>query len=536
MNLIHLLLRTSWLTIALAVSTGFLSGISRTGLIALLNSALTGGKPIVGLLVWSFVGLCLLLLVTNIASQVLLARLCEGTIFNLRMFLSDRILVSPLRQLEEIGVPRLLATLTDDVQSVSNAVSVFPALFTNLAVVISCLIYLSWLSLPVFFLVLAVIVATTFSFQWLMTKARNFFALAREQQDRLFKHFQALTEGSKELKLHLQRQKTFLDEEIRVTASTCQHYGVIGTSILSIATTWSLLALFIIIGLLVFALPRLMDITTSVLSSCAFVILYVAIPLNSVVNLLPVLSRANVALNKIESLDLLLADYITEANNVSQPEVKLDWKRLDLVGVTHTYHREREESNFILGPIDLKLNAGELIFLVGGNGSGKASLAKLIVGLYPPETGKIYVDGEPINHHNQVWYRQHFSVVFCDFYLFECFLGLSRDDLDSQAQDYLIQLQLEHKVQVQNGRLSTTALSQGQRKRLALLTAYLEDRPIYVFDEWASDQDPVFKEIFYTRLLLDLKKRGKTVLAITHDDHYFHLADRILKLDYGQLQ
>jgi putative ATP-binding cassette transporter len=206
------------------------------------------------------------------------------------------------------------------------------------------------------------------------------------------------------------------------------------------------------------------------------------------------------------------------------------------VGVTHAYHRELEESSFTLGPINLTFYPGELVFIVGGNGSGKSTLAKLITGLYRPETGEIRLDGKPIKDENQVWYRQHFSAVFSDFYLFERLIGLSNTDLNSLARHYLVQLQLDQKVQVKDGMLSTTALSQGQRKRLALLTAYLEDRPIYLFDEWASDQDPVFKEIFYTQLLPELKSRGKTVLVISHDDHYFHLAERIVKLDYGQVE
>ncbi len=126
-------------------------------------------------------------------------------------------------------------------------------------------------------------------------------------------------------------------------------------------------------------------------------------------------------------------------------------------------------------------------------------------------------------------------MVFSDFYLFEELLGLDDDNLDQKCSEYLQQLQLDHKVKVKNGQLSTTALSQGQRKRLALLTAYLEDRPIYLFDEWAADQDPIYKEIFYTKLLPELRDRGKTVLVISHDDRYFHLADRIIKLDYGKI-
>src|SRR5205085_607174 len=146
---------------------------------------------------------------------------------------------------------------------------------------------------------------------------------------------------------------------------------------------------------------------------------------------------------------------------------------------------------------------------------------------------EIRLDGEPITNQNRDEYRQLFSAVFADFYLFENLLGLENPKLDEQAEAYLEQLHLHHKVKVTNGALSTIAVSQGQRKRLALLTAYLEDRPFYLFDEWASDQDPLFKEIFYTQLLPELKARGKTTLVITHDDKYFDRADRIVKLDFG---
>ncbi len=236
------------------------------------------------------------------------------------------------------------------------------------------------------------------------------------------------------------------------------------------------------------------------------------------------------ALQKIESLGLTL-NQKSEPNSASTAIVA-DWQQLILQDVTHTYRTE--DSQFTLGPIDLEFQPGEVVFIVGGNGSGKSTLAKLITGLYIPETGKILLDGQIIENDNRVWYRQHFSVIFSDFYLFDRLLGVTHNYL--QAQTYLKRLQLEHKVKIVDGKLSTTALSQGQRKRLALLTAYLEDRPIYLFDEWAADQDPTFKEVFYRELLPELRDRGKCVLVISHDDHYFHLGDRIIKLDYGQIE
>ncbi|MEO1149327.1 MAG: ATP-binding cassette domain-containing protein, partial [Cyanobacteria bacterium J06638_22] len=163
-------------------------------------------------------------------------------------------------------------------------------------------------------------------------------------------------------------------------------------------------------------------------------------------------------------------------------------------------------------------------------------LAKVLTGLYQPQSGSIWVDTQSITSDHQEWYRQHFSVVFSDFYLFDRLLGFESSADDINAQTYLQKLQLDHKVTIEQGQFSTTALSQGQRKRLTLLSAYLENRPIYLFDEWAADQDPTFKNIFYTQFLPDLKAQGKTVFVISHDDHYFHLADRIIKLDYGKVE
>ncbi|MDB6020786.1 MAG: cyclic peptide transporter, partial [Pedosphaera sp.] len=208
---------------------------------------------------------------------------------------------------------------------------------------------------------------------------------------------------------------------------------------------------------------------------------------------------------------------------------------LELINVVHAYHMESEDRDFVLGPINLRFKPGELVFLVGGNGSGKSTLAKIITGLYIPESGEIRLNGRAIDQGNRDEYRQMFSAVFSDFYLFDTLLGLHSPDLDARARAYLAEFHLQRKVKIVDGNLSTTSVSTGQRKRLALLTAYLEDRPFYLFDEWASDQDPQFKAVFYTRLLPELKARGKTVLVITHDDNYFHLADRLIKLDYGQL-
>jgi putative ATP-binding cassette transporter len=535
MNLISFLLRSSWGMVAIAITTGLLSGGSSASLIALISRATSNDATSrLTSIAWGFVGLAMVALITSIISQVMLIRLSENAVLQLRMSLGRQILASELNHLEKLGNPRLLATLTEDVQGVANAVQKLPFFCIDIAIVVGCLLYITWLSWQVLLMVVVFSILAIASCQWLLQRGRHFLALARDDQDLLFKHLGTITQGIKELKLHYNRRQVFLTQQLESTATTFRNHNIRGLTFFATTSSWGRLLFFFSIGFILFALPNLFTISPQTLSGYILTFTYLMLPMENIINNLPLLSKASIALQKIESLGLFLTNQ-AEISTVP-PAINSDWRSLEFIGVTHTFRTDIEDSNFTLGPINLEFYPQELVFIVGGNGSGKSTLAKLITGLYMPEAGEIALDGELINEQNREWYRQHFSVVFSDFYLFDTLLGLENINLDIQAQEYLKLLQLDHKVKIENGKLSTTNLSQGQRKRLALLTAYLEDRPIYLFDEWAADQDPVFKEIFYTQLLQKLRNKGKTVLVISHDDRYFHLADRIIKLDYGKVE
>jgi putative ATP-binding cassette transporter len=251
-------------------------------------------------------------------------------------------------------------------------------------------------------------------------------------------------------------------------------------------------------------------------------------------------NAARVSLDRIEKV---MAEFggLADAPPPSESAAHAPFETLTLRGVTHAYFHERDERMFRIGPVDLTFRPGEMVFIVGGNGSGKTTLAKVLTGLYEPEDGVIEVDGRPVGAHERAAYRERFTAVFNDFHLFDALLGIvdpddpSRAQADARANALVAKLALDHKVQVVDGAFSTRALSTGQRKRLALVVAYLEDRPFYLFDEWAADQDPAFKAVFYEQLLPELRARGKTVIVITHDDRYFRLADRVLKLENGKV-
>jgi putative pyoverdin transport system ATP-binding/permease protein len=517
----------------LTTMAALLSGACNAGLIALVNQALTDARSSTSALIWAFVLLGLGKVITNFISQAMLANFSQNAISNLRRNLIRKILAVPLRQFEEIGAARVMVALTDDVFNITQALLAIPLVTVNVAILLGGAAYLGLLSWRMLLAVFTIIVVGALGYRIIVSSAFRFLNLAREEEDKLFRSFRALTEGIKELKLHRSRRGAFFSQNIEATTETYQKHNVAAEVRFITAQSWSHLLYFALIGLILFLIPTMINLTQETLTGYIITTLYLMGPLAGVMSSLSLFGRANVALRKVESLGFSLDKLATE--ECVELKHEAGFERLELDRVVHSYHHEQDDSHFSLGPLHLTFRPGELVFLVGGNGSGKSTLAKIITGLYVPEAGEIRLDGELITNKNRDDYRQLFSAVFADFYLFDNLLGLKGADLDEQAQEYLEQLHLQHKVKINNGTLSTTAVSQGQRKRLALLTAYLEDRPFYLFDEWASDQDPLFKDLFYTQLLPELKARGKTVLVITHDDRYFDVADRIIKLDYGKV-
>ncbi len=533
MNLSRFLLGASRWRVALIAGMGVLAGVCGAGFIAVINRVLHA--PAIG---WrlpaAFLGLLLGKAVSQGLAQLLLARFTQDATLALQQRLARQVVATPFRRLEQFGTARILGTLTDDVAVLALALQSIPTVLTNLAVLAGCAVYLAWLSHLLFLGVLAVVLLGACMYWVLLTQANRAFGQMRQVRNRLFRHIRALTDGLKELMLHRARREAFLAGHLDRTAAALRDQNIAVTRLYLLADSSSQLLFYGLVGILLFAIPLFKGLSPAALTGYVFAALYVMNPIWAIIGTLPTISRGGASLANIEELGLSLAPAEgAPGRPAGQPAV---WHSLAFEGVTFAYPvPDGRDRSFVLGPLSLRFRPGELVFVVGGNGSGKTTFVKLLTGLYQPTAGAIRLDGRAIDPQDLEAYRARFAVVFSDFYLFEELLGLEQPDLDALARIYLERLKLTHKVHIEGGRLSTTALSQGQRKRLALLTAYLEDRPIYVFDEWAADQDPDYKEIFYKQLLPDLRARGKTVVVITHDDRYFHLGDRVLRLEDGHL-
>jgi len=536
MTLLRFLVRYSPSMVIWTSAAALLSGACNTLLLVLITAAMSRHGNLGTALVVAFCALGLGRFITNALAQVTLAHFSQATTARLRLDLVSKILSVPLRQIEELGAPKLMVALTEDILEITQATLSIPIFAQNFAYLLGGAVYLAWLSMPVFLGMFAFGVVGAVTYRMLIRSGFGHLSAARDGQDRLFQHFRSLTEGIKELKLHRARREAYLKEDVAQAAAVCQRHNVAAELRFIIAQNWNQLLFLALIGLIIFALPRVASFSQQAMTGYIIMTVFLMGPLQGLLGSLSVFSRANVSLRKVEQLGLALSLHPTDNAVVSHGQfASKPFESLELVQVEHHYYREREDDNFILGPINLYLRPGELVFLVGGNGSGKSTLAKVITGLYPPAGGEIRLNGSLVGDHNRDDYRQCFSAVFSDYFLFDRIVGRGGADADRRAREYLERLHLDHKVSINDGVFSTTQLSQGQRKRLALLSAYIEDRPFYLFDEWASDQDPLFKEVFYTQLLPELRSLNKAVLVITHDDRYFGCADRLIKLDYGKL-
>ena len=531
MNLLVYLHRQSWRLLLLATVAGALSGLAGAGLVAVINQGLAEPQRL-ATLGMAFFGLCAAMLVFKLAAELSLLHLTQAALVRLRIDLARKLLATPLTRLQALGKHRLLVILTDDVHTFTASFEWVPVLFVNAIITVACFAYLAWLSWPMLLVLGSLLVLGLLGFHVAERHPLALLDRVRQQKDVLFQHFRSLVEGSKELQLNTRRGLAFVERVLAPDAQEYRHRFVRGMAGYSVVANLGTVVFYLALGALLFIMPQWLNPPVHVLASFTVTLLYLVRPICDLMIALPTLRQASIALQRIRQLD---AELDTADTQGSDPGIfrSSEPLRLELHGVCHRYPGAHEDHPFLLGPIDLAVHAGELVFIVGGNGSGKTTLAMLLLGLYAPEAGHIRLNGQPVTHANRDAYRQHFAAVFADFHLFEQLLG--DEASPARAEHYIRGLGLAHKVHVAGNRYSTVDLSTGQRKRLALVSAYLDDRPIYLFDEWAADQDPSFKRVFYKELLPELKARGKTVIVITHDDAYFHVADRLVRLEDGRL-
>ena len=531
MNLLRYLFRQSWGLMLITCVASILAGLSGTALVGVIGKTVSGLGTDTGRLGWLFMAFCLLYVLTKSCSDLALLNMTQKQVLALRVDLSKRILATSQEQLQKLGKADLHVILTKDIDAFIQAFQVLPVVLCGVVMIVGSLAYTAWLSWQVFAGFFCGLGISVTGYMLAARRPGRQLVEVREQTGKLHHEFRSLVDGSRELQLNAGRAQYFLDHVIGRHAEQYRRLFVMCMSRYAWILNVGNIMFYQGLGFILFILPHWAPQKPEVMITSALVLLYLIRPVSELIVAMPVLRSASVSLNKIEQL-----------TNALQNEWRLPASRMafnsgsewliELRDVRYQ-HCDNGGEPFMFGPVNLQIRQGEIVFIIGGNGSGKTTLAMLLLGLVEPSHGDILLRGTVIDGHNRDDYRQNFSVVFSDFHLFEFVLGPDAASLDATGNHLLEKFGLKGKARIVQGAFSTDRLSTGQRKRLALVSAYLEDRPIYVFDEWAADQDPAFKRIFYTEILPDLKSRGKTVVIISHDDAYFSQADRIIKLDSG---
>jgi putative ATP-binding cassette transporter len=527
MELLRVVYRQYRWPFILVIALSLLSAALGIGLIAFINKELIVALNSSLLILPEFLGLLLLLMAVTLASQLALTVLGHHFVYRLRGEFIKRILDTQVERIEQIGSAQLLAGLTSDVRAITIAFVRLPELIQGIILTIGSAAYLAWLS-PQMLFVTAVWVAITIIGGWLLvSKVYRHMAKLRDIEDNLYTDFQTIIEGRKELALNRQRAQLIYETVYQEDARNYRHHIVRADTFHLSAVNWSNIMMLGAIGLVFFMANSLGWANTAVAATYSLTLLFLRTPLLSAVGALPTLLTAQVAFDKLNTFQLTAyhPDFIV-------PQAASNWKTLELRNLVFHYG----EQGFEVGPINMTLKRGELVFLIGGNGSGKSTLAMLLTGLYRPVSGQILLDGEEIDGANMEKYRSLFSAVFTDVHLFDRLIDNQGQAADpAKVQAWLARLQMQDKVKLEGNKVLNLKLSKGQSKRLALLLATAEQRDILLLDEWAADQDPHFRRIFYRELLPWLQEMGKTVFAISHDDHYFLHADRLLEMREGKL-
>jgi putative pyoverdin transport system ATP-binding/permease protein len=519
--------RSTKILLAAAIALSLVGGAANIALLALVTRRLSGQSGLTWTFVFVLLGLGALLGITRGAAQYLLTKVTIDTLLGLRMEFCRAVTSAQLAVLEQLGSARLTAAFTENMPSISNALVQLPNVVLYSIVAGGSIVYMGWLSWQALLLILGAGALFLVSYRFVNKRAQTEFGKAFVHYRAVLKGFRELVDGAKELKLHRRRRQAHLETAIGTPLNGLARHRVKSSFLYGAAEAWSTTGMFFAIAMVLMFAQGKREIGTGFVVA----LLYLMPFIQGILSTMPAFTQAETAVKTVQDLINKLA----QSSDVAGLEAKHEdqWGRIALENVSYRYDSGDPDSSFRVGPMDFSLASGEVIFVTGGNGSGKTTFIKVLSGLYYPQAGAILVDGVPVAAAEIDKYRQRFSSVFFDFHLFDQFYGLT--DVDDKASSYLKQLRLDHKVSVESGKLSTTNLSQGQRKRLALLTAYLEDRPIYIFDEWAADQDFEFRELFYYEIIPGLKRRNKTVVVISHDERYFHLADRVIKLELGQV-
>jgi putative ATP-binding cassette transporter len=519
----------------LAIMSG-LGGISNAAILAAINSgAQAAGQGELSISAALLFVVALLLFIKT-QHYILIATTVEieAIIHKLRVRLMDQVRRSELLPLDEIGRSEIVAAITKETTTLTQATNMLAFAGQGVVLVLFVAIYILYLS-PLAFALSALIV--TLAGVIFHIKSRQVAIGTREAtqwDNRLFDRLMDLLDGFKEVRLNRSRSDHLFEDAVEVSR-TAANIKIRTQSESYKQLVFSQSAMYLLLAAVVFVVPAFSDTKGGSMTQVTTALMFIVGVCMGIVQTIPILLAANVAADNIERLEARLRA-IAAADAGAVP-LRERFRTIEVRNIVFSYMDKSSETIFRVGPIDFTLRSGELVFITGGNGSGKSTFLKLLAGLYEPDSGEILLDGVRVDDSNREAYRSLIAAIFVDYHLFERLYGIA-DPEPGEVDRLLEQFRLFDKTRLAGGTFTHLDLSGGQRKRLALIVSLLEKRPILLLDEWTADQDPDFRRKFYDELLPTLQQAGATIVVITHDDRYLdelHLAARKLRMDEGRI-
>jgi putative ATP-binding cassette transporter len=515
-----------------------LGGISTAAVLASINAGVQsvngGNKPSLWAAALFLVALFLFMKTQAYVTITATAEI-EGIIHRLRLRIMDQIRHSELLALDKIGLARIVASVTGDTQILTQASNMLCFTIQGAVLIFFVSFYVAYLSLAAFLMTFVIVFGAGIMFHLKNQRLSAQKAESAAWERRLFDRLTDFLDGFKEVRLNRARSAELFEDASDVSRVAAN------IKIRTQAETFKMIvnsqiSMYVLLGAVVFVAPTLSDsLGGASISKATTALLFVVGACFGLVQSIPILLNANAAASRIEELETTLrAAGSTAAKEVAIPT---RFEKIEMRDIIFRYVDKFSEAAFKIGPIDFTLQPGELVFITGGNGSGKSTFLRVLSGLYPPNSGEVTLDGVRVDDHNRDTYRGLMSAIFFDYHLFQRLYGIPEGGA-AELERLLAQFRLSDKTGLVDGEFRTLDLSGGQRRRLALIVSLLEKRPILLLDEWTAEQDPEFRRKFYDELLPDLMSAGATIVVITHDDRYLDeltLRARRVRMDEGRI-